>query len=123
MATLTTAELDQMRLDAETVVMPDTCRIDRVLTTRDAGGEALQGTVNIATAAPCRLAKSGLRPFMTNIREATMTDADWTLTLHHDQDVAERDTITVNSQVMYVTKVWTDQSFNVATRCDLKEFE
>ncbi len=122
MASLTTAELDQMRLDAETVTMPDTCRIDRVLTTVEAG-EALQGTANIATAAPCRLAKSGLRPFMRNIRDATLTDADWTLTLHHDQDVAERDTITVNSQTLYVTKVWTDQSFNVATRCDLKEVE
>lgn len=122
MASLTTAELDQMRLDAEAVTMPDTCRIDRVATTVEAG-EALQGTANIATAAPCRLAKAGLRPFMRNIRDATLVDADWTLTLHHDQDVKERDTITVNSQTLYVTKVWTDQSFNVATRCDLKEIE
>lgn len=122
MATLTTAELDLMRTHSEDMVMPDTCRIDRVLTTVEAG-EALQGTVNIATAAECRLAKAGLRPYSREIRNATLTDADWTLTLHHDQDVKERDTVTVNSQIMYVTKVWTDQSWNVATRCDLKEIE
>jgi hypothetical protein len=121
--TVSSSELDAMRTAAEDMLLPDTCTITRATTANNAIGEAIASYATVTASAECRLSRAGLRPYMRAIGEQMQTDADWALSLHHDQDVAEQDRVTVGANTYTVVKVWTDQSFNILTRCDLKEVE
>lgn len=117
---LSTAELAQLRADAE-AYLPDTCTIQQKVTARTTdGGFTFAYTTRTANA-ECRLA--GLTSSQGEMLEGDKATAltRWVLTLHYDQAVIETDRIVHDGATFEISHLEDTHSNRTARRVYLRK--
>ena len=112
-----------MQTEAESLLFSTTCLITRPTYTVNSIGEGVAGWATVAGSAECRLIKPSFQVNLGTNAGAPMVDVDWYLILHHDQDIANADRITIAGKNYEVIKVNEEAGWRVFNRCTLKRME
>ena len=117
---LSTGDLEYMR-NAQEDLLPDTCTIQTNTRTRsDFGGQA-SSWADAATAVPCRLVRVDPRVRNELTGEQEQLQADWWLTLHHDQSIALGQRVVVNGLTLEPVDLNEGRSWQTVTRVLCRE--
>ncbi|MFQ5433490.1 MAG: head-tail adaptor protein [Anaerolineae bacterium] len=120
---VTSAELTQMRADAEAVVLPSTCTIQTVTRTADGMGGWSDSWANTYTSVTCRLAPLGAGRAQTERGEAWAVSGAWVLTVKQDQAIAAGNRVIYSSDTYEVISVQDDHDFRVLRRAFLRRID
>lgn len=117
---LSTAELNQLRNDAEDY-LPDSCTLQSRTSGRTTDGGVTFAYTNRGTAIACRLA--GMTTQQGEVLEGEKPTAlsRWVLTLHHDQAIAETDRVIHDGATFQVTYMEDTHSNRTAKRVYLRK--
>lgn len=118
---LTTAELTDMRVTVLDL-MPDTCTIQSMSTTKNSIGEAVHSYSNRGTSIQCRLDPlKGHKEEYGMFGGVLQTEGNFVLTVPYDQTVTTTDRVIVDGTTFEVVFVDPEKSWNVSVRAVLKE--
>lgn len=119
---LSSDELDAIRTDVETLVMPSTCTIQTVTRTSDGMGGYTEAWANTYTGVICRL--------MPMASDTSRQDGDqfgvvagYVLTVEWDQDIAPGYRVIFSSDTYEVLRVNDDHDFRTARRAELRRID
>lgn len=117
---LSSGDLEYMRT-AQEDLLPDTCTIQTNTRTRSVFGGETTSWADAATAVPCRLVRVDprLRNELNGAQE--QLQADWWLTLHHDQTIALGQRVVVNSLTLEPVDINEGRSWQIVTRVLCRE--
>ena len=117
---LSTGDLERMRNGAE-ALLPVTCTIQTATLTGDAFGGTAKSWANTYTAVACRLMPITRAPRPVVVGDQTQGEADWIVSLHHDQAIALGNRITTSNRTLEPLEINVDQSHKVSTRVWCRE--
>jgi hypothetical protein len=110
------AELNQMRSDAETLTLPDTCTIQRAGNTVDSVGSVTPDWETLYTDVACRLYYTAYVRGRPEEAEQWVSIARWVLRLHWDQDIQAGDQVLIDTDTYQVVATQDAHNFRVLRR-------
>lgn len=118
---LTSEELADMRVTVLDL-MPDTCTIQSVSTTKNNIGEAVRSYSNRDTSIQCRLDPlKGHKEEYGMFGGVLQSEGNFVLTVPYDQTMTTTDRVIVDGTTFEVTFVDPEKSWNVSVRAIMKE--
>lgn len=118
--TISAAELNSARNDAQTLALPSTCTIQRVGTVAvDTTGAPKPAWETVYTGVACRLA-SARRGRSAEIAAQFAIVGDWLLSVAYDTDLQPGDQILIDGNTFQVLDVANSNDFRVLTTATLK---
>lgn len=103
--TLTTAELDRIRVDYETQILNSTCTIKTKTETSDGQGGHYDTWANTYTSVDCRLGVRTSAGALGARGGREVFPDEYTLNVHHDQAISEGDQIVAGGVTYEVVHV------------------
>jgi len=118
---LSSADLEYMR-QCQEALLPDTCSIQTNTRTQTVFGGSTTSWADVATAVECRVVRLDQRARNEESGEQAQLQADWMVTLHHDQSIALGQRIVVSSSLtLEPVDINNDRSWKNVTRVLCRE--
>lgn len=122
MTALTTAELTQMRLDAESI-LDTTCTIQTLSRASDGMGGWPETWANAYTGVACLLSAPQQQPTDDVSGDRFKVVAEWILSVHWDQAIAVNNRVILGGDTFDVVSIHDDQGMRVLRQAGLKRTE